>query len=259
MHVRTTVPALLLAVLLVTAGCSGFVNDTAPETNAPAQSSPSTDGDTPTRSITVAAGGQIQTQPDQVILRVAVEATGQDASTVRQQIAENVSQMRRALADMGIESGQIRTVGYDIRNRQRFDRPDSEQPPFWGRHAFAITLTDDLNQTGKVIVTPVENGATSVNDVRFTLSEEKRRELYKEALADAMDNAREQAVVIAEGANLSITGVGSVRTADIRVHPVRFEAQALAGDAGGGAPTSIEGGAVTVRAQVQVAYNATVA
>lgn len=251
------VPALALAVLLVTAGCTGFVNNTAPENNAAAQQSPATNQDAPGRTITVAAGGQVQTQPNQVILRVAVEATGESASVVRQRLAENVSEMRTALADAGIESSQITTVDYDIRNRERFGRSEREQPPFWGRHAFSITLTEDLNQTGKVIVTAVENGVTSVEDVRFTLSTEKRRELRKQALADAMGNARDQAAVIAENANLSITGVGSVRTANVRVRPVRFEATALAGDAGGGAATSIEGGAVTVTAQVQVAYNAT--
>lgn len=278
---RTVFPAVALALMLVTAGCAGVLNNTpVPDTDGQEQASPSTNADVqspgeqssdqqssqsvsnpgstaPSRTIKIAASGQVQTQPNQAVLRVAVEATGQNASIVRQRLAENVSQMRSALADMGIESSQITTVSYDIRNRGRFE-PREERPPFWGRHAFAITLTEHLNETGKVIVTAVENGATSVDDVQFTLSEEKRRELRNEALADAMGNAREQATIIAEQANLSVAGVGSVQTADIGFRPVRFEAAALAGGAdGGGVPTSIEGGAVTITAQVQVTYNAT--
>lgn len=249
MRRRSVIATLTLSVLLVTAGCVSVPGTgEAPQSNAPGESS---------RTITVAASGQVQTQPNQAVLRVAVEATGQDASTVRQRLAENVSQMQRALAEMGIESDQITTADYDIRNQQRFGGREEERPPFRGRHAFSITLTETLDQTGKVIVTAVENGATSVDDVRFTLSAETRRELRKEALADAMGNARDQASVIADQSDLSIAGVGSVRTADVGVRPVRFEGAALTGGSGGDGGTAIEGGAVTVTAQVQVAYNAT--
>jgi uncharacterized protein YggE len=265
MRRQSALAALALSVMLVTAGCASVLgtgespqSNPAPQSNANenVQAATNAPGD-PGRTIAVAASGQVQTQPNQAILRVAVEATGESASTVRQRLAENVSQMRAALAEMGIEGDQISTADYDIRNQQRFGgREDAERPPFRGRHAFTITLTD-LNRTGRVIVTAVENGATSVDDVRFTLSEETRRELRKEALADAMSSAREQASVIADQSDLSIAGVGSVQTADVGFRPVRFEGSALAGGDGGGGGTSIEGGAVTVTAQVQVTYNAT--
>lgn len=259
---RNVLAAIALALLLTTAGCSTVLDTGGPASTAepdPAVDDPpeqiSSPPDEPSRTIRIAASGEVQTQPDQAILRVAVEATGDNASTVRQRLAENVSTMREALASMGIDGDQITTTDFDIRNQHRFGGPERDRPAFYGRHAFSITLTD-LNRTGDVIVTAVESGATSVDDVRFTLSADRRDTLREQALADAMDRARGEARVIASSANLSLAGVGSVQTADVGFRPVRFEAAALTADAGG-APTSIDGGAVTVTARVEVTYNAT--
>lgn len=257
---RLPLISIVLALLITSAGCAGVLADSSPSTSPGEVDDPPADvGDPADRSgsgptIEVAASGQIQTQPDQAILRVAVEASGENASTVRQRLAENVSTMRAALTAMGIDEGRITTTDYDIRNQRRFGGRE-EEPAVWGRHAFTITLTD-LNRTGKVVVTAVENGATSVNDVRFTLSREQRSELREQALSKAMDNARDRADVMAESADLNIAGVGSITTADVGYRPVRFESAALAaGDTNVG--TSIEGGSVTVTAQVTVTYNAT--
>lgn len=257
---RIPLGTIALALLLVTAGCSAALSSTNNSPQSAASPSgvgenvqaPPGSGSSPT--IEVAASGQVRTQPDQAVLRVAVEASGPNASTVRRKLAENASAMRAALVEMGVDGDQITTTDFDIRNQRRFGGREDERPAAWGRHAFTITLTD-LNRTGTVIVAAVENGATSVDDVRFTLSQERRNELRERALAEAMDNARDRAGVVADGANLSIAGISSVTTADVGVHRPRFESAALAGSADAG--TDIEGGAVTVTARVRVTYNAT--
>ncbi|MFB6353210.1 MAG: SIMPL domain-containing protein [Halobacteriales archaeon] len=257
MRHRPTLAAVALALLIATAGCTGVLgNGQATDSPAGPAASQTPGTDPPDRTITVGASGRVEAQPDQAVLRVAVEASGPSAAAVRQRLAENVSAMREALTAMGIEEGRITTTDYDIRDQRRFGEPERDRPPFWGRHAFSITLTD-LNRTGRVVVTAVENGATSVENVQFTLTQETRAELRREALAEAMSDARSQAAVIADRANLSVTGVGSVTTAEVGVRPVRFEAAALAGGTNVG--TDIEGGAVTVSAQVRVTYNATAA
>lgn len=257
MRHRPVLATLALSLLLVTAGCTAALGSSPGATASPAGSTndPAPAEAEPGRTIAVGATGQVQAQPNQAVLRVAVEATGENASAVRQRLAENVSRMREALSEMGIGSDQVTTTDFDIRSQRRYGGERRERPAFRGRHAFTITLTD-LDRTGTVIVTAVEHGVTSVEDVRFSLTEERRSTLRRQALAEAMESARGQAGVIADGANLTVTGVGTVRTADVGYRPVRMEAATLAGDAGG-APTTIEGGAVTVTAQVQVTYNAT--
>jgi len=239
-------PVVALAVLLVTAGCAGNVSDLASASPA----------DHAAGTIQVGANGQAQAEPDQAVVRVAVVVIADDAQTAREQLAANVSRMRAALADAGITEDQIRTSQYSIYQYHEPRTPDSTDaaPRFRAVHAFEITLSN-IDRTGEIIDTAVGNGATTVNGVQFTLSEETRRSVRQAALKDAMSSARSQADAIAESGRLTITGVSHVQTSDVGTPPVPYVREA----ASSGAPTKtvIESGPVTVSATVQVTYNAT--
>jgi hypothetical protein len=268
-----------VALLLVTAGCAGSF---APTTDASAQGQPQNqqaqDQQSQThqqqnqqaqnqqtqtqtqragaggKTISVSASGQAEAEPDQAVLRVAVLARGDDANAVREQLAENATQMRRALRNASVSDDQIRTVRFSIDQEYRRDDGEREPAGFRGIHAFEITLSN-ANRAGAIIDVAVSNGADQVDSVELTLSEERRREVRADALRNAMENARADADVIAESANLTVVGVRTASTGDVSFSPVR--AEALSADAGGTEQTSIESGPVTVSAQVSVTYNAT--
>ncbi|MFC7167035.1 SIMPL domain-containing protein [Halospeciosus flavus] len=245
MRLNRTLPALALVLMLLTAGCTGFVGNTSTGT--------AVDGGGAGPTVTVSATGQISAEPDQAIVRVAVVETATDPNAARTQLAENVSAMREALREMGIGDDQVQTAHFDISQdyRQQPDQPTR----YRAIHAFEVTL-NDTSRVGAVIDTAVENGATRVDGVQFTLSDAKRQQLHDEALAAAMDRADGRASALAGEANLSITGVSAVQSADASVRPYRAETAMLAAGSAGGA-TSVESGPVTVSAHVTVVYNAT--
>lgn len=204
-------------------------------------------------AVTVTASGEAETEPDEAVVRVAVEATADDPTVARQRVADNASSMRAALVDLGLPAEAVRTTGFDIyEDRVRAPEPGAEPATTYrARHAFAVEV-EDTGMVGEVIDTAVENGATSIHGVEFTLSEETRQQLRQEAIDEAMSDARTQADAIAAAGGLTITGVDRVRTGGAAgPRPVPMAATA---DAGGG--TSIESGAVSVRATVTVVYNA---
>jgi len=244
--------AAVLAAILVTAGIAGALSTGAIQSDAqPAQNAQTQQmGDT----ITVGGSGTVQTEADRAVVRVAVVASGDDIGTVREQLSENTTSMRDALAEIGIDESQVRTSYYDISSRERYGGPREEEgPTYRGIHSFAVTV-EDTDSVGQVIDTAVSNGASEVDGVEFTLSEDRRQELRQEALTEAMDNARTEASTIADAEDLSITGVDRVSTTDFDARPHAVEARAFAGD-GGGAPTSINSGPVTVRASATVVYD----
>lgn len=258
MRLRTALVPLALAALLLAAGCSGTTNvvpnaDAATAAGEP-NAEPAAQIADDSRTITVGASGSVEADPDRAVIEVAATATGDDVSTVRRRLAENATAMRAALNDAGIDNGSISTEYYDI-SRDRHRERGRDEPKFRARHAFTVTV-DDPDRVGEVIVVAVENGASEVDRVRFTLTKETRRDLRDDALADAMSNARTQADTIAGNSELRIEGVDTVSTAEVGVEPFRREtvAFAAAGDGGGG--TSISSGPVTVTAQVQVVYDA---
>lgn len=249
---RKLLGTVAVAVLLVTAGCLGALTTDA-SGGAAAQAAPA-DGQAQNSTIEVSATGDATAEADQAVVRVAVETRGDDAETARQRLAENVSELRDGLREVNVSDDQITTSGYDIREdyRRGPEQTDAD-PTYMARQSFEITLAD-TGRAGTVIDAAVGSGASRVDDVRFTLTDERQDELKTQALEEAMDTARARADTLAGKADLSVTGVQQVSTRDVNHGPVRLETTAAAGDAGGG--TSIDGGPVRVSADVHVVYEA---
>jgi uncharacterized protein YggE len=257
---RQSIAAIALALLAVTAGCSALTGASNPnpaaqspdESNPNLQASGSSGG-----TVEVAATGQVQTAPDRAVVRVAVVARDDSVETIRRRLAENSSQLRTALEEAGIDADQITTSRFEIERNYRADERPAE-PEYQGRHSFVVTL-EEVERAGEIVVTAAENGANRIRGVRFTITPDTRRELRKEALAEAVQKARGKAMVAANNTGLELAGVGTVRTSDVSTRPVRRRESYLTagGDGGGGgAPTAFEGGKVTVSANVLVVYNA---
>lgn len=243
---------LAVALLVVTAGCAGGVSDLGDDgtNDVGMQDGTSNDADAPT--VTVGASGEVTAEPDRALLAVGVEATADDPETARQRVAENVSALRTALSDLGLDDDQITTERYTIREDRESKREGGGPTTYRAIHSFEVEV-ENVDEVGTVIETAVGNGATDVGRVQFTLSEESRADLREQALADAMDNARADAETLAENANLTISGVDGVSTNAVDVRPYHAEAD-MAATSGG---TEIESGPVSVTAQVQVTYEAT--
>lgn len=245
-----TIATLCLAALVLVAGCAA---------GSPATSDADAAGsDKSSSTIRVAGSGSAEGAPNQAVVRLSVVATADDAAAARQRLAANASRMRTALTDAGVGEDRIRTVRYDIYQDRRPPREDEKEPRTRYRaiHGFEVTL-DETDRVGTVVDTAVENGATEIDDVRFTLTTERRRALERDARQAAMADARSKARGLAEGANLTVTGVKVVRTTDTDA-PRPYESDAATETAAPTAvpDTDIESGPVTVVASVEVVYEA---
>ncbi|MFD1565739.1 SIMPL domain-containing protein [Haloarchaeobius amylolyticus] len=204
----------------------------------------STDGE-----ITVSADGDIEVEPDQAVISVGVEARGESADVVTNDLATGADSLRTAFDDLGIpdenvDEGQYRV--YPARGR--------DADGFEGSHTFEVTISD-VDRVGEVIDTVVEAGADNVGHVRFTLRPETRTERRADAIDNALANADAEASHIATNRNVSLEGTTAVKTGDVNVQPYRHELEA-GGDAatGGAPPTEIDAEPVTVSASMTVTY-----
>jgi len=231
--------ALALVAIVLLAGCAG-----------PLQTAAS-DGQTTESTISVSASGSVSAEPDLAVVRVGVEATADGANEARAKVARGVESVRAALADGGVPDANVTTTTFGIAPVYNYTRGEREVVGYRAVHSLAIETGPD--RAGEVVDRTVGAGATSVESVRFTLSDDRRAELRATALERAMDSARTDAEVIASAANLSVTGVREASTsAEFVPYPVaRFE------DAASGAETVIQPAPVTVTATVQVTYTAT--
>jgi uncharacterized protein YggE len=214
------------------------------------------------RRIAVGAEGEAEAEPDAATIRLSIEARASDPGTARDRVAENVSKMREALGEIGVSEDAIQTTDFDVHrdHRRRRQREDEKEPEirYQAEHDFRIDTSVD--QAGQVTDTALDNGASTVRDIRFTLTTDTQREVRRAALEDAMSNARGQAQTLAQRSNLSITGVQTVSTGGVDVQEPRYDRAMdtpMPTESAGGSGTRLESGPVTVRVSVDVKYAAT--
>ncbi|SHH09901.1 hypothetical protein SAMN05443636_1773 [Halobaculum gomorrense] len=255
----STLPALFVAAMLVLAGCAGATStdptDAAGPTSAAgtANGAGSATGGTEggvaaTNTVTSAGTATVSASPDLAVIGVAVEATAESATAARSQVASQVEQLRTALTDAGYE---VRTVAFRIAPEYDYSGDTRELVGYRAHHALEFETTPD--DAGSAVDLAVDNGATSVDAVQFTLSDEKRAQLREEALAAAVSDARATAETVAGTADRSIGTELSIRVGAASVRPYDSRV-AYETTAGASASTSFEPGPVTVSASVTVTY-----
>lgn len=206
-------------------------------------------------TIVTEATGRAHEEPDRAELNVGIESQSGDPEAARAETAAGADSVREALRDVGVPESAVRTSSFDVRRRRRRPEREVDDPEYQATYTYQVEL-DDVDALGGVVDAAVGAGATGIDRVRFTFSEERRRELRSAALDDAMASARDRAEVVAASEGLSIAGVEEVETRETggggppgrEVHVDTAES--------GAAPATFEAGTVAVTETVEVSYAA---
>ena len=242
--------ALGIVLLVASAGAVAAIGGTdAPAATQTSPENSSTAADTVDRTIHVTATGSAEASPDQAVVRVTVRSEANDVGTVRDELATGSAELTAALDELGVE---YETTNYRIAEQYQH-RENEPAPQYEGTHSYEITA-DDPDLAGAVADAAAGAGA-EVDSISLTLSEEQRAELREAAIRDAMDDASQQASVIADEGGLEVTEPSNVDASQRRYSPVPYE-RAQAGDDESAPPTEIAAGAVTVSYNVDVTYTA---
>lgn len=233
--------AIAVVLVIVLAGAAIFAMPAGADT-------PEADGINGT-AISVSTSASTTAAPDLAVVNVAVVERADTADEARQLVADAVADLRAELAAAGIDEDAIDTTGYRIHVDYRYDDGKREPRGYVATQSFEIEAPA-VDQAGEVIDAAVAGGATQIDGVQFTLSDERRQELRAGVLAGAMDRAKADADAIAGAADLTVTGVESVSTGSVGYGPVYYDGAERATDGS----TVIDPGPVTVSASVSVTY-----
>lgn len=193
--------------------------------------------------VSVSASGSVSAEPDRAIVYVAVTAEAENASAATDRLANSTSTLRDALGDENFSVESVRTTDYAV-----YQQEDNGTTTYVARQSFAAT-TGNTSEAGALIDAAVANGATEINGVTFTLSEDRRQDLRADAIDEAVADAESQAQAVADSTGLTLGSVESVSTGE----GGGFLGERVAADEG----TTIDAGPVTVSATVDITYNAT--
>jgi uncharacterized protein YggE len=210
---RTTwIIAFLLAGLVVSAGLAtaGFWGGSS---------------DAPTiqqkKVITVSGYGTVDTTPDEAVLRLSVVTQAGDVKDASDENAKKMDACMAALHELGIAEDDAVTSGYRVRPRYNWRDDEESLIGFQVRNSLTVTARD-IEKVGDVIDAALASGANEIDDVIFTVSDERQADLRDEAIADAARRASADASSVAKAMGVTIKGPIEISTTGSQFSPYRM-------------------------------------
>lgn len=206
------------------------------------------------RTLAVSAVGTVELEPEQGVITLAVESEAAGARAAAEANARRMTQLMAALRRAGVPDRQVRTVTYELRPEYAREQRGVEPPRIVGYRAVNMVqvTVDPVARMGAVIDAAIGSGANRVANIRFQLRDPHAA--HAEASAIAMRHARRQAEAIAAAAGEQLGPAMSITTTAFMPPqpPLPFARadMAMAVEAA----TPVEGGTLTVMANVHVVY-----
>jgi uncharacterized protein len=199
-------------------------------------------------SITVPGMGHVDYTPDVAHVSLGVNGEAPSAAAAAADIAGRANAVIAALKTLGVAEGDITTTGYSLFYRQP---TDTVKAAFVASEN--ISVKTSVDKAGQAIDAGLRAGANQTYGLTFDTS--RRDALYKQAVASAVNNARDVAQVAAGAAGIKL---GAVMSIDVSAayNPTQYMATlAMARIAApAAAPPPIAPGTGTVSATVAVRF-----
>lgn len=208
-------------------------------------------------TIMVTASGKQTLSATKVEIELAVVTVDSSAQQSQQKNAVQTQKVIDALKAAGILATDIKTVSFSLYQKTEWDESYRKVVSRGYETVNTIQATvNDITKTGKVLDAAVTAGANQVSDITFTLDEAALKNLKRDALKTAAQEALAKAQAIASGLGVSLGKVQSASENSFVFRPYTYK-YALDASAQGGAAspeTPIVPGTVEVNADLTVTY-----
>jgi uncharacterized protein YggE len=169
----------------------------------------------PLRIVSVTGSGEVKAQPDMAYLTLGVDARRPTLNEARAEVNATVEKILALTRELKIEPRHVDSTRLNVQPDYRWDEKTSRQVllGYVVNRQVEIELRD-LDKLGPLLERAVTAGANQVSSPRLDSS--KRKELERQALANAVEDARLNADALARAAgtrlgpvqNLSAGGGG---------------------------------------------------
>jgi uncharacterized protein len=144
--------------------------------------------------IEVLGRGESRVQPDRATVTISVETQGSSAATVAAENARIQARVLDTLRALGFGEPQVTTLRFNVSPNWVWEGDQRRNEGYIARNAVRVRV-GDLQRIGPVIDAALARGATGVSNVEFASNDEEGAR--HRALTQAVENAREEAAVLA--------------------------------------------------------------
>lgn len=178
----------------------------------------------PIRTITVNGTGSAEVAPDRATLQMSIVARDPSLATAQKAAGDVTNKVLGMLDRMDIDRDKVDTTGASVRPDYRWNRDKEEQElrGYISERQISVEV-EDLEKLGAVVEGAINAGVNQVSPPQLISS--KRKDVYRQALRAAAEDARKNAHELADALDASLGDVITINSAsDLRPPPVPYAA-----------------------------------
>lgn len=209
------------------------------------------------RMITVNGTGTAEVQPDRATLRMSIIAREATLAAAQKAAADVTTRVLKMTDRMNIDRDQVDTTGASVRPDYRWNRDKEEQElrGYIAERQISVVIKD-LERLGAVVEGAVDAGVNQVSPPHLDSS--KRKQTYRKALRAAADDAKENALQLADALGAKLGAVISINSgSNAPQPPVPYAANVRAMAAESDAGESYNAADLSFNATVTVVFELT--
>lgn len=207
------------------------------------------------RIVAVSGQGEVQAEPDQAIVTLGIESRKPRLEDARAEVTRSVDAVLKLTRDLKIDQKYVRATRINVQPEYNWDNAARERNliGYFVSRQVEVDLRD-LEKLGTLLEKATDLGVNQLGDPRLDSS--KRRDLEREALAKAVQDARlnAEAVARAAGARLGAARTISASSGFVPV-PVATRMFKTAMAEAADASQTYQSGQMTFNGNVQVEYD----
>lgn len=169
----------------------------------------------------VSGSATTNTKTDKVIVSLGVETTDKTAEKALLSNSNLMNKVIDALKQSAVKQNETSTSTFSIKPNYNYSKygDRGNLSGFTVSNSIYIE-SSSINNVSQWIDTAVEAGANTVNDVYFSISEEKLQNIKNMLLKEAVANAKTKADIVAATSGLNVVGIKSISVGEIGLPPV---------------------------------------
>ncbi len=198
------------------------------------------------RALTVTGQGikRIPTTLTQV--QLGVEIQGKSATEVQQKVAKRTTTVVNFLKSRKVQ--KLQTTGIRLQTNYQYNNNERRLTGYIGTNTVSFRI--QTKQVGELLDESVKAGATRIDGVNFTATENAIADAQKEALLQATTHAQEQANTVLEALNFNAKEIVNIQIGRANITQPKMLAEAQFSRAASTESTPVIGGEQTIRASV---------
>jgi uncharacterized protein YggE len=208
------------------------------------------------RTVAVTGQGEVQAEPDLAYLTLGVESRKLKLEEARADVARTIDAVLKLTRDLKIDQKLVRSTRINVQPEYNWE-PNARERTLIGYYVSRQVEIElrDLEKLGQLLERATDIGVNQLGDPRLDSS--KRRDLERQALAKAVEDARLNADAVAKAAGAKLGSARTISANSGYVPPPMpmMRGKVMAAMEAGDAAQSYQSGQMTFTGNVQIEYD----